>query len=188
MYRHIWVAAGESAALGEVIDLVSIVSRDEPFVGCPSSPSDVDLKVLTGRLASGLRSGNTHVLTVRDAAGSVIACVAMTRPATANQRHIAELTTGAVHPAHRGQGVVTAAFGELVAQCERLGIDLLRLDVREGIKAEKVWRGYGFEVYGRLADYGRLGGMSYAGLYMAQPVAHLKATIGNRGHAHAQQG
>ena len=43
--------------------------------------------------------------------------------------------------------------------------------------AEKVWRQFGFSEYGRLPDYGRVAGESYAGVYLAQTVAHLKTHI-----------
>lgn len=187
MYRQTWLSPDDEVTLRDILRLVVLVSRNEPFVGIPSGSSDA-ATTLADRLTAGLRSGTTHVLAVRDSADDVVACVAMTRPPTGNQHHIAELTTGAVHPAHRGRGLVTTTFRHVVARCEQLGIDLLRLDVREGIRAEKLWRAYGFEVYGRLADYGRIDGDSYAGLYMAQPVAELRTRIGDKDDADAEQG
>jgi ribosomal protein S18 acetylase RimI-like enzyme len=112
----------------------------------------------------------------------------MNRAATANQRHIAELTTGAVHPDYRSSRMVSGVFTEIVRRCERTGIELLRLDVREGIRAERLWRSFGFKEYGRLADYGRTGVENYTGIYLVQSVDRLKKKIIDREVTHAQQG
>ena len=176
MYTYHW--AERSEALPEDIpQLIVEVSATDPFVGLPSRPSGAELARLTARLSSGLPSGLMELMAVRDAAGTVVGCVAMTRASTANQKHIAELTTGAIHPDHRGRGIVRDAFAAIVERCESTGVELLRLDVREGIPAEKVWRQFGFSEYGRLPDYGRVAGESYAGVYLAQTVAHLKTHI-----------
>ncbi len=176
MYTYEWV--GPSEGLPEDVPrLIAEVSGDDPFIGLPSRPSDADLAALTARLAAGLRSSATDLLVIRDAARTAVGCVAMTRAPTANQRHIAELTTGAVHPAHRGRGIVRDAFAGIVRRCEAVGIELLRLDVRADIPAEKVWRQMGFAEYGRLADYGRAGGESYQGVYLAQSVTDLRSRV-----------
>ncbi len=174
MPEYRWVAAGDERTVAEVVNLVAEVSAMEPFVGLPIRPTEPECVLLKEKLLCGLASGGTHLLAVL-ADRQVIGCVVVTRPATANQRHIGELTTGLIRSDHRGKGVVTEAFRAIVAHCERIGIELLRMDVREGIPAEKVWRGYGFAEYGRLTDYGRVGGESYTGVYLVQPVAELKS-------------
>lgn len=188
MYECVWLTAGIDSGVAEVIRLIETVSVDEPFVGLPAKPTAEESSALQAKLAAGIASGQTYVLTVRAASGEVVACVAINRPATANQRHIGELTTGAVHPDHRGGGVVTTAFREVVRHCEEIGIEVLRLDVRAGIRAERLWRSYGFAEYGRLDDYGRIGAESYSGVYLAQPVEQLKSRLFDKEVSRAQQG
>ncbi|MGK5730421.1 GNAT family N-acetyltransferase [Streptomyces sp. URMC 124] len=173
MYSYQWIETAEDLP-GDVPGLVSEVSRTDPFIGLPPDPAGDQVQQLVTTLTAGLGSGRKHLLVIRTESGASVGCVAMTRPATANQRHIAELTTGAVHPEHRGRGIVPAALCEIARRAEEVGIELLRLDVREGIPAEKVWRRFGFAEYGRLPDYGRVDGESYAGVYLAQRVAQLK--------------
>jgi ribosomal protein S18 acetylase RimI-like enzyme len=173
LLRYEWVAAGDRHAVTEAVRLVVAVSADEPFVGLPAQPAPEDIRLLTEKLFDGLATGRSQLLTVRHGDEGVIACAALVRPATANQRHIGELTTGAVHPDYRGRGVVTAALREITRYCERNEIELLRLDVRAGVAAERIWRYFGFEEYGRLADYGRVDGESYTGVYLCQSVARL---------------
>ena len=183
MYQYAWLGAMDGAPesrlqdIRQVADLVVQVSRSDPNVGLPPDSSAADVEALRMRLLSVLASGRAHVLVVRDERGEPIACVVLARSATQNQRHIAELTTGVVHPAHRGRGVVTGAFAEIGKLCHRLGVELLRLDVRAGIPAERIWRQYGFKEYGRLADYGRINGTRYSGVFLAQPVEDLIAGL-----------
>jgi ribosomal protein S18 acetylase RimI-like enzyme len=188
-YLYSWATADDPAAVDRVVALVDEVSRVDPFVGLPPDAGSGDLDRLRDRLLAGLRAGSSHVLviTAPDAAGGeAVGCVVLTQAATANQRHIGELTTGAVRPEHRGRHLVSRAFAETVRRCEELGVELLRLDVREGIRAEKLWRFYGFEQYGRLDDYGRVGDQQYAGIYLAQPVSQLKARVFTKEAAHAE--
>lgn len=183
MYQYVWLSAMESASenglrdIGQVVDLVVQVSRSDPYVGLPPESSAADVQALRARLQSVLTSGRAHVLVIRDEQEEAIGCAVLTRSATPNQQHIAELTTGVIHPAHRGRGVVTRAFTEIGELCRLLGVELLRLDVRAGIPAERVWRQYGFQEYGRLADYGRIDDTPYSGVFLAQPVEDLIARI-----------
>lgn len=183
MYKYEWLSALDSASesglrdIGQVVDLVVEVSQSDPYIGLPAESSAADVEALRARLRSVLASGRAHVLVVRDEQGEAIGCVVLARSATQNQRHIAELTTGAIHPAHRGRGVVTQAFTEIGQLCRQLGVELLRLDVRAGIPAERIWRQYGFQEYGRLTDYGRIDGTRYSGVFLAQPVEELIARI-----------
>jgi len=188
MFAYAWLTRADERGVAEIVDLVATVSASEPFVGLPSKPTADETALLRTKLLGGLSSKQTHLLAVRDAEFRTVGCVAMNRPATANQRHIGELTTGAVHPDYRSQRMVYGVFVEIVRRCQQVGIEVLRLDVREGVRAERLWRFYGFEEYGRLADYGRTDGESYTGIYLAQTVDRLKKRVAEREVAHAQQG
>ncbi|HEV2374593.1 MAG TPA: GNAT family protein [Streptosporangiaceae bacterium] len=173
MYTYHWLTSSSAHEVGEVSELLGLVSADEPYVGIPRNATAADVAALVTQLTSNVRAGRTQVLLIRSEAGEAVGCVALTRAVTANQRHIANLGTGMIHPEHRGQGIVTGALRQIAQRCDELQVELLLLDVREGIQAEKVWRRLGFEEYGRLQDYGRTGGESYAGVYMAQHVSNL---------------
>jgi ribosomal protein S18 acetylase RimI-like enzyme len=183
VYQYVWLSAPESASesgrrgIEQVADLVVQVSQADPYVGLPPESSADDVEALRTRLQSVLASGRAHVLVIRDEPGEAVGCVVLARSATPNQAHIAELTTGVIHPAHRGRGVVSRAFTEIAELCRQVGVELLRLDVRAGIPAERLWRRYGFQEYGRLADYGRIDGTPYSGVFLAQPVEELIARI-----------
>lgn len=179
VYRYEWIDDPDDLA-DDVPALVVEISQTDPFVGLPPDPGEDDVRGLTSRLRASLASGRAHLLAIRAGDGSAVGCVVLTQPPTANQRHIAELTTGAVHPRHRGRGIVSRAFAEIARRCEERGIELLRLDVREGIPAERIWRQFGFAEYGRLPDYGRVGAESYSGIYLAQPVAELKNRVSDQ--------
>lgn len=188
MFTYAWLTRADERGVAEIVDLVATVSATEPFVGLPAKPTAEETALLRAKLLGGLNSKQTHLLAVRDAESRTVGCVAMNRPATANQRHIGELTTGAVHPDYRNQRMVYRVFAEIVRRCQQVGIEVLRLDVREGVPAERLWRFYGFEEYGRLADYGRADGKSYTGIYLAQTVDRLEKRVAEREVAHAQQG
>lgn len=170
-----WVAR-DAALVHAAGQMIAEVSRVEPYVGLPPEPSQGEVDAWSRRMAEGIGSGRVHLL-VGAEDGRAVATAALTTAITPNQRHVAELTAGAIHPERRRHGLVTAAFSHVVERCEELGVELLRLDVRAGIPAERVWRGLGFREYGRLDDYGRAGGQSYGGVYMAQPVKDLKRVI-----------
>ena len=179
MHSYQWIDAAEDLT-EDIPALVVEVSRTDPFIGLPPAPAESDVREFAARLRSGIASGRTHLLAIRWENGRTIGCVALAQPPTANQRHIAELTTGAIHPEHRGRGLVSQAFAEITRRCQQRGIELLRLDVREGIPAERVWRQFGFTEYGRLPDYGRVGPESYAGIYLAQSVTQLMNRISDQ--------
>ena len=184
MYTYRWVDQLTDMP-GDITDLIITVSAVEPYVGLPQSYTEDDMRRLLDGLSSPLRNGRGKILIIVDEHTHTVGCVTLTRAATANQRHIGTLTTGLIHPAHRHRGIVAQAFQEVTTQCRNLGIDLLLLDVREGIPAEQIWRSFGFRDYGRLEDYGRISGESYAGVFMYAQVAHLEATLAMKEETHA---
>ena len=68
-----------------------------------------------------------------------------------------ELLLIAVDPDYRGRGVGSALLGRFVADARTRGSTRLFLEMREGNRAESLYRRYGFESVGRRRDYYRRG-------------------------------
>ena len=68
-----------------------------------------------------------------------------------------ELLLIAVHPDHRGRGIGGALLERFVAAARARGARRLFLEMREGNRAEALYRRYGFESVGRRRHYYRRG-------------------------------
>jgi ribosomal-protein-alanine N-acetyltransferase len=68
-----------------------------------------------------------------------------------------ELLLIAVHPDHRGQGIGAALLERFVETAQARGAKRLFLEMREGNKAEALYRRHGFESVGRRRHYYRRG-------------------------------
>ena len=68
-----------------------------------------------------------------------------------------ELLLIAVHPGHRGKGIGGALLERFVATARARGARRLFLEMREGNRAESLYRRYGFESVGRRRHYYRRG-------------------------------
>ena len=68
-----------------------------------------------------------------------------------------ELLLVAVHPDHRGRGIGAALLERFVAEAGAHGATRLFLEMREGNKAESLYRRHGFEPVGRRRHYYRRG-------------------------------
>jgi hypothetical protein len=180
MYEYNWVDADDRRSIRRVVDLLLEVSKSDPFIGYPSEPEIEDITFLSKHLTGGLNSGTMHVLLIDHDVDGAVGSAALVQGNLVANRHTGYLGNAVVRPAHRASGLVTGSFREIIGRSAQLGIEHLRLDVYEGIPAEKLWSSYGFEEYGRLNDFGRVDGDSYPVVYMAQSVAQLNANIANR--------
>jgi ribosomal-protein-alanine N-acetyltransferase len=68
-----------------------------------------------------------------------------------------ELLLIAVHPHHRGRGLGGALLRTFIEQARARGAERLFLEMREGNRAEVLYRRHGFESVGRRRDYYRRG-------------------------------
>lgn len=88
-------------------------------------------------------------------------------------QHVADLQKGFIDPQYRGGHLLKNTLFAIAQHCQSQKIELITLDVRENTHAHKVWLRCGFKVYGILEDYSRYNGVSYKGVYMAQPTQQL---------------
>jgi hypothetical protein len=72
---------------------------------------------------------------------------------------------------------VLRAFQEVAKKCEELRREVICLDVRAGTHAALWWQHFGFQQYGLLADYSRVGEKRYQGLYLTQTTEELKERL-----------
>ncbi|MFD2644310.1 GNAT family N-acetyltransferase [Pseudomonas japonica] len=167
-----WLNQADSTLAADIMNLINSTVGDGGVLGYEQEMS-VDQGVdFTAALQARIQGGDTHALLGRAPAGP--AClVIVSRSSMPNCRHIADLSKGVVHPAHRGSGLVARAFMEIVRLCQANGIELLTLDVREGTRAHRLWQRFGFQTYGVLEDYARVKGVKHRGHYMAQSVQNL---------------
>lgn len=167
-----WLNQTDSTVAADIMNLINSTVGDGGVLGYEQEMS-VDQGVdFTAALQARIQGGDTYALLGCAPAGP--AClVIVSRSSMPNCRHIADLSKGVVHPAHRGSGLVARAFVEIVRLCQAKGIELLTLDVREGTRAHRLWQRFGFQTYGVLEDYARVNGVKHRGHYMAQSVASL---------------
>jgi hypothetical protein len=59
---------------------------------------------------------------------------------------------------------------------------VIYLDVRAGTVAAELWKSFGFVPFGKLADYARVNGRRYQGLYMSQKTSSLKEHLERISH------
>jgi GNAT superfamily N-acetyltransferase len=119
------------------------------------------------------------VLIGADDVGTFAMCVVAVN-AMPNCRHLCEVGKAYVDPRVRRSG---AAAELLAALCRKLhgeGVERLQIDVRENSPAHHVWRGFGFQTFGVLDDYSRIGGVTHRGHFMTHTVEELGRIAGDR--------
>jgi predicted GNAT family N-acyltransferase len=131
---------------------------------------------LMEQLGSDVETGRRHVL-VAEKDDSIVGQLILTPNSSPNHHHIVELTRGTIHPSFRGGGLSLRAFHEVAKKCDELGREVICLDVRAGTLAALWWQHFGFKPYGLLADYSRVGGKKYQGLYLMQTNDELKQRL-----------
>jgi ribosomal protein S18 acetylase RimI-like enzyme len=173
---HDWLQKIDERHATELIELVNSTVSDGGTLGY-EHPLTLDQEVhFIAGLREGISSGRTHLLLGR-VNGRPAFMVLLHLNGMANCRHRAELAKGVVHPEFRGLHLVQLAFREITRLAERLDIEQLVLDVREDSRAHHLWQFFGFETYGVLEDYARVGGTVHRGHFMAQGVRSLRRRV-----------
>jgi|GEM_PF-458381 GNAT superfamily N-acetyltransferase len=171
-----WLRSIDDATADQILRVMNRVLEEETTIGFPDPLDNETGQGLMRQLNDDVRTGRRHVL-VAQKDGTIVGQLILTPNQLPNCRHIAELCRGFIDPSFRGAGLSLRAFQEVAAMCEELGTEVLCLDVREGTNAAMWWRHFGFEPYGLLHDYARVGEKRYKGLYMTQTVEALKERL-----------
>ena len=169
-----WVDAIDQNLEEQISDLVKIVSADTPVVGFSTNITAKEMADYCNNLRKNLKEQSLRLLVIESEVDGVVGLCNIRLNQNPNNKHIADLSKGMISPEHRGSGILAAAFCEISRQCERDGVEIVTLDVREKTAAEVIWQNFGFVIYGTLPDYSRSEGISYTGYYMHQPVKKLK--------------
>jgi GNAT superfamily N-acetyltransferase len=168
-----WLKGIDSNTAGQLLRLVNRTLEEETTIGYAGPIDEQTGLSIMRQLNEDVESGHRHVL-VAYKDGVIVGQMILTPNLSPNHRHIVELTRGTIHPNFRGGGLPLQAFHEVLKKCRELGREVICLDVRAGTRAAVLWRYFGFKQYGALADYARVGGNTYEGLYMSQTTEELK--------------
>jgi L-amino acid N-acyltransferase YncA len=173
---HQWVSDFDTLTKRAIVALVDCATGDGGTLGYAEPMSAADAQAFTDNLQRRVKSGESHVLLGR-VGGQPAFLAILTLSSMTNCRHRAELSKGVVHSDFRGRHLVQIGFREMVRRADQLGVEQLVLDVREGSRAHQLWQHFGFETFGVLQDYARLGDASHRGHFMVQTVASLRARL-----------
>lgn len=173
---HHWPDQIDDRVAADLIILLNSSVADGGTLGYEQALTPQEQVQFIAGLRVGIASGRTHLLLGRvDGRPAFMALLHLN--GMANCRHRAELAKGVVHPEFRGLHLVQLAFREIVRLAERLDVEQLVLDVREHTRAHRLWQLFGFETYGVLEDYARVGGTVHRGHFMAQAVRSLRRRV-----------
>lgn len=173
-----WAESLNSEQQEALFGVMNLVLERETTIGFPAPLSWSEGMRLMADLSNAVKSGSKRLMLLRRQTDKAILGQLILTPSNLpNCRHVAEISRVFVHPDFRGFTVLSGGMREIVAECERLGIEMLTLDVRANTRIHKLWEGLGFESMGIMPDYARVNGESLPGCYMYQSVNKLKERI-----------
>lgn len=173
---HQWVSTFDADTARAIALLVDCAAADGGTLGYSQPMSPNEAESFIAGLERRVCAGEAHVLLGR-VGGQPAFLGVLTSNGMTNCRHRAELSKGVIHPQFRGRRFVQLAFQAMVRRAVELGVEQFVLDVREGSRAHVLWQRFGFESFGILPDYARIGGKSHPGHFMVQSVASLSARL-----------
>jgi len=171
-----WVDQLDGNLKAQITDLINRVLQRETTIGFPSPLDDREASELLAGLDESLKSGTKYLL-IAKAGDQIVAHVILTPHPLPNCAHQIEVSRLVICPSFRGTGLLTQIAQKLVLKSEILGRSLMLLDVREGTLAHALWKSWKFKEYGRLPDYAKVNGKTYAGIFMYQYVSSLRAAV-----------
>lgn len=171
-----WVTELDDLTAIQILDVMNRVLKDESTIGFPGPIDRAAGLGLMRQLAEDVKAGRRHVLVAQKGDATVGQLILTPNPLP-NCRHVVEISRGIIDPSFRGAGLALRAFHEVATKCEQLEREVIWLDVREGTLAAMWWRHFGFEPFGLLHDYARVGDKTYSGIYMTQTTASLKERL-----------
>ena len=171
-----WLNQIDANSKIRILRLMNRILERETTIGFPSPLTHEAGLELLAKLDEDLRAGDRYVL-VGEQGDEILAHAILTPHALPNCKHLAEVSRAMVDPSVRGAGVVRLGFQQIVNQCEDLEIEKIYLDARADSRVAEQWKAFGFEVFGILSDYARVGDKQYRGVYMHQAIADLKQRV-----------
>lgn len=170
-----WPTVLDQDVQGEILSLMNKVLETEDTIGFPGPLSEEEGKSVIGSLASSVATGSKHLLLMRELqTDRIVGHLILSPSALPNCRHVAEVSRVFVHPEYRGVTSIRIGMREVLARCEKIGVDTVTLDVRANTRIHKLWQALGFDTIGIMQDYARVNGKTYAGCYMYQSITVLK--------------
>jgi hypothetical protein len=155
-----------------IVALYNDSIKTEDVLGFTQPLTDGPARIVTAAIDGALRRGEKHFFGIYMRA-ELIGMALLTPNALPNCSHIVEWSKGIIHSEYRGSGVLKPALYALGLHCREMGWDIVTLDVRAESRAHRIWSLFGFQEYGRLADYARIQGRAQAGAFMFARVADI---------------
>ncbi|CAM3750129.1 GNAT family N-acetyltransferase [Kibdelosporangium persicum] len=175
-----WRWHTELGSYGEdVTTMVTRSAEDEGILGFHEPLTTAEKATFCGDLEHKLLSGSDCLLLGSDDDGVVGMCI-VSLTAMPNCRHIADVSKAYLEPRVRRTTAISEIAWAVCGLTRELGVETLKIDVREDSPAHRVWRRFGFTTYGILDDYSRVDGVSHRGHFMSHSVERLAEFIDER--------
>lgn len=175
-----WIEKLDEDTIEHLFCLLNESVEDKGMLGFDSNNQE-EIHQYIGDLSQELDKKTSHLLGVFNSSGSLIGMLVVKTNSIPTHKHIAEITKTLIRKRYRGSkggGILFEGFSEILNFSEVHDISVLRFDVREGSRAEKIWRRLGFNTYGRLEKYSQYEGRYFPGVYMYGEVSDLKNNLG----------
>lgn len=172
-----WVPHLSESLRPGLLALLAASVGDDAMLGHTAAPEGASGERWLARLDAELRAEQLMLLVARGMSREVVGMVALEPGGLATQRHQVGVRRAFIHPLHRGSRLLFDALQEILAQCAAHGWTTVLIDVREGTRAERLWRRLGFRQYGRLEDYAHYAGRTHAGVFLTASPEELACTL-----------
>jgi acyl-CoA synthetase (AMP-forming)/AMP-acid ligase II/acyl carrier protein len=171
-----WPSRVDAELRPQLLALLDRVLAVDDTVGFPGPLTAAEADRVIDALDRDLGQQRCQVL-VAQLDGRVVGQCTLVPNGSPNNRHLGSIFRAMIDPDLRTANLLPAACGHIVERCRALGVEILCIDTRVGSRAARLWQALGFQDYGRLPDYARVGATRYDGLYLYQRVEDLARTI-----------
>jgi hypothetical protein len=173
-----WITELSDADLAEMKRILDVVATTTGTNGFSEPLDEEQTATLASKIRYGLHAGTVHQLMVRSS-GEVIGIITLESCPQPARRHIVEFRRAAIPPDHRGT-FFRRGWVEVLRKCQEMGWEIAQIDVSEDGPIA-LWERMGFRIFGRVADYARVGARRLEGVYMTlDVVAALRAVEARR--------
>lgn len=170
-----WITRLSDADLAGMVRILDAVAMTTGTNGFTAPLDDHQITALANKLRSGLRDGTTHQLMVR-LGDELVGIVTLERCSQPTRQHIVEIRRAAIPPHRRGM-FLQRGWLEVLRKCQIMGWEVAQIDVSEDGPIA-LWERMGFRVFGRVADYARVGSRRLDGVFMTLDVPAALRAVG----------